>query len=395
MSMSEKVTSKASGNDSDANQAPAGSQPDLERRQFVTHAATTAVMAGAATLGFPMVARAAEPITLRFQSTWPANDIFHEFAQDYGQTVSHMSGERLKLNVLPNRAVADALHMLDAVSSGTLDGGHGVAAYGYEKNKAYALFGTAPAFGWDANTFLCWVKYGGGQELYDELVQRVLKLNLVGFLAGPMPSQPLGWFRKEVKSVGDLRNLKFRASGLAADIFREMGATVVQTGSDEIVPAMKRGALDAAEFNNPSSDLALGFPEVAKVYMLRSYHTVGECFEIVFNRKKYESLPRELQAILRYAGEAFSSEMSWKAMDRYSKDLQTLETQHGVRVHETPEPILRAELDAWDRVIARHSKDPFFAKVIASQKAWSRRVVGFQLRNEPSRELAYKHFFKA
>jgi TRAP-type mannitol/chloroaromatic compound transport system substrate-binding protein len=380
---------------SDLNDGSADPVPDLDRRRFVTGAAATAAAAGAATLAFPMIAPAAEPITLKFQSTWPADDIFHEFAQDYGRTVNDMSGGRLRLNVLPNRAVSGALGMLDAVGSGALDGGHGVAAYGYDKHKAYALFGIAPSFGWDANTFLGWVKYGGGQGLYDELVQKILRLNLVGFLAGPMPSQPLGWFKREVKTVGDLKNLKFRTSGLAADVMREMGLTVVQTGSDEIVPAMKRGALDAAEFNNPSSDRTLGFPEVAKVYMLRSYHTVGECFEIVFNRKRYESLPAELQVILRYAADAFSSDMSWKAMDRYSKDLQTLETQYGVKVHETPEAILKAELEAWDRVIAKFSKDPFFARVIQSQKAWNRRVVGFQLRNEPSRELAYGHFFKA
>ncbi|MFA7096623.1 MAG: TRAP transporter substrate-binding protein, partial [Gammaproteobacteria bacterium] len=365
-----------------------------ERRQFITGAAATAAAAGAATLGFPMIAPAQETITFKFQSTWPARDIFHEYAQDYARTVNELSGGRLKLNLLPSGAVVGALQMQDAVIAGALDGGHGVTAYWYGKHKAYSLFGTPPAFGWDANTMLGWIKYGGGQELYDELVQKVLKLNLVGFLTGPMPCQPLGWFKKEVKTEADLKNLKYRTVGLSADLMKEMGAAVTIMGGADIVPAMDRGLLEAAEFNNPSSDRALGFPDVSKTYMLRSYHQAAESFEIIFNKTKYDALPKELQAILKYAAEAQSADMSWKAMDRYSKDLEAMEAQ-GVKVFQTPEPVLKAQLAAWNRVIELHSKDPFFAKVIESQRAWNRRVVKFQLRNEPSRELAYNHFFSA
>ena len=391
--MRKESTDKVGSENGDAQRVPA-STPDPERRQFVARAAATAAAAGAATLGFPMVARAAEPITLKFQTTWLVDDIFYEYARDYGRIVNEMSGGRLRLSVLPAAAVAGTLSMQDAVNSGALDGGHSVATW-YDKNKAYSLFGTPPAFGWDANTMLGWMKYGGGQALYDELVQKILGLDLVGFITGPMPSQPLGWFRKEVKSVADLRHLRYRTAGLAADVMREMGVNVVTLGSADIVPAMKRGALDAAEFNNPSSDRARGFPEVARTYMLRSYHQSVECAEILFNRTKYASLPTELQAILRHAAEAHSADMAWKAMDRYSKDLQALEAQWGVKVVETPEPILRAQLRAWDKVIARLAKDPFCARVIASQKAWCQRVVGFQLRNDPSRRLAYDHFFPA
>jgi TRAP-type mannitol/chloroaromatic compound transport system substrate-binding protein len=391
--MGARTTDEAGIGNGGTNQDPGRSTPDLERRQFVTHTATTAAVAGAAALGFPKIARAAQPITLKFQTTWLVDDIFYEYARDYGRIVSDLSGGRLRLSVLPAGAVAGTLHMQDAVNSGALDGGHSVATW-YDKNQAYSLFGTPPAFGWDSNTMLGWMKYGGGQALYDELVQEILKLNLVGFITGPMPSQPMGWFKKDVKSVGDLKNLRYRTAGLAVDVMREMGVEVVTLGSGDIAPAMKRGAIDAAEFNNPSSDRALGFAEVAKTYMLRSYHQSTECTEILFNKAKYESLPKDLQMILRYAAEAHSADMAWKAMDRYSKDLQVLETQWGVKVVETPEPILKAQLKAWDKVIARLSKDPFCARVIKSQQAWGKRVVGFQLRNDPSRKLAYDHFFK-
>lgn len=391
--MSDKHKDTICVENADTTNIPASSTPDLQRRQFFSSAATAAV-AGVASMGFPMIAKSAEPITLKFQTTWMVEDIYYEYARDYARMVSEMSGGRLRLSVLPAAALSGTLHMQDAVNTGALDGGHSVATW-YDKNKAYSLFGTPPAFGWDSNTMLGWMKHGGGQSLYDELLQKILRLNLVGFITGPMPSQPLGWFKKEVKSLGDLKNIRYRTAGLAVDVMRELGVSVVTMGSADIVPAMKRGALDAAEFNNPSSDLALGFPEASRTYMLRSFHQSTECLEIIFNKTKYESLPTELQAILRYATEAHSAEMTWKSMDHYSRDLQLLESQYGVKVSETPEPILRAQLKAWDKVIANLSKDPFCARIIESQKAWSKRVVGFQIRNEPNRMLAYDHFFKA
>jgi TRAP-type mannitol/chloroaromatic compound transport system substrate-binding protein len=363
------------------------------RRDFLKKSAVA--VAGAATLAMPQVARAQETITFKFQSTWPSKDIFHEYAQDYVNRVNEMSGGRLKLELLAAGAVAKALEMQDAVIAGTLDGGHGVCAYWYGKHKAYSLFGTPPAWGWRANQMIGWMKYGGGQALYDELVQQVLGLDLVGFLTGPMPTQPLGWFKKEVTSAQDLTGLKYRTVGLSADLFKEMGAAVTIMGGGEIVPAMDRGLLDAAEFNNPSSDRVLGFPDVSKDYMLQSYHQSAECFEIIFNKTKFDGLPADLQAILRYAAEASSSDMSWKAMDRYSKDLEAMKAEQGVKVHRTPDSVLQAQLAAWDKVIAAQSQEPFFAKVVESQKAWAKRVVSAQFDLEVDQKMAFDHFFGA
>src|SRR5262245_46695350 len=343
------------------------------RRSFIKGAAAVSVAVVAA----PTVVRAQEGIVWKFQSTWPQKDIFHEYAQDYVNRVNEMSGGKLKLDLLAAGAVAKALEVQDAVLAGTLDGGHGVCAYWYGKNKAYSLFGTPPAFGWRANQMLGWVRYGGGQDLYNELVQQILGLDLVGFLTGAMPTQPLGWFKKPVESVDDFKGLKYRTVGLSADLNNELGAAVTIMGGGEIVPAMDRGLLDAAEFNNPSSDKLLGFPDVSKVYMLQSYHQSAECFEIIFNKTKYDALPAELQAVLKYAAESSSSDMTWKAMDRYSTDLAALRAA-GVEVHKTPDTLLDAQLAAWDKVIAALSADPFFAKVIESQKAWAKRVVALQ-----------------
>lgn len=362
------------------------------RRAFLKSGAAAA--AGAATLAMPNVSRAQEATVWKFQSTWPAKDIFHEYAADFVARVNEMGGGRLKLELLSAGAVAKALEVQDAVIAGTLDGGHGVCAYWYGKHKAYSLFGTPPAWGWRANQMIGWMKYGGGQALYDELVQQVLGLDLVGFLTGPMPTQPLGWFKNEITDAAQLKNLKYRTVGLSADLFKEMGAAVTIMGGGEIVPAMDRGLLDAAEFNNPSSDKLLGFPDVSKHYMLQSYHQSAECFEIIFNKTKFDALAPELQAVVRYAAESANTDMSWKAMERYSKDLVAIK-EAGVQVHRTPDSVLQAQLAAWDKVIAAQSAEPFFAKVVESQKAWAKRVVGTQFELEVDQKMAYDHFFPA
>jgi TRAP-type mannitol/chloroaromatic compound transport system substrate-binding protein len=359
----------------------------MSRRKFF---ATSAV--GAAAAGFPMVSFA-QTTTMNFQSTWPSRDIFHEYASDFVRIVNEMSGGRLRINLLPAGAVVGALQMQDAVIAGALDGGHGVSAYWYGKSKAFSLFGTPPPFGWDAHQFLAWMKYGGGQELYNELLTN-LKLPLVGFLTGPMPTQALGWFKQPIRNADQLKGLKYRTVGLAADLMREFGAAVTIMGGGDIVPAMDRGLLDGAEFNNPSSDRLLGFPDVSKTWMLRSYHQDAESFEIIFNKAKYEGLPAELQAIVKYASEAASSDMYWKAMKRYPDDLNKMRAEQGVKTYITPDSVLEAQLKAWDVVIERESKaDPFFKKVIDSQRGYCETTVGFHLEHTTPKEPAYKHFY--
>lgn len=361
------------------------------RRRFLTAMAAGTGTAVAA--GFPAIVKAA-PISFRFQSTWPTKDIFHEYALDFAKKVNDMSGGRLKIDVLPSGAVVKAFDLIDAVHKGTLDGGHGVSAYWYGKNSAYSLFGTGPSFGMDANTLLAWVEYGGGKDLYNELQQKVMNFNVQGFLYGPMPTQPLGWFKKEIKGPDDFKNLKYRTVGLSVDVFKEMGAAVVALPGSDIVPSLDRGVIEAAEFNNASSDRALGFPDVSKICMLQSYHQPLECFEILFNKKKYDALSNELKSIIRYAAQASSADMSWKAVDRYSQDYLDLQSKHGVKFFKTPENVLAAQLDAWDRVLAKKSaENPFFAKVIESQKKFAQRAAKWANDTIVPPKLAYDHWF--
>ena len=360
------------------------------RRKFLTAAGATA--AGAASLGFPSIAKAAAPITLRFQSTWPAKDIFHEYALDFAKKVNDMSDKQLKIEVLPAGAVVKAFELLDAVSKGTLDGGHGVIAYWYGKNSAVALWGSGPAFGMDANMVLAWHYYGGGKELLDE-IYKDLNLDVVSMMYGPMPTQPLGWFKKPISKVSDLKGLKYRTVGLAVDIFKELGVAVNPMPGGEIVPAMDRGLLDAAEFNNASSDNLLGFPDVAKVCMLQSFHQPSEQFEILFNKKKYDALDNELKAIIKYAAQASSADMSWKAIDRYSQDYINM-SKKGVKFYKTPDAILRAELAAWDKVVAAKSaENPAFKKVLESMREFAGRAARWQNDTNVDFKMAYNHYF--
>ena len=361
------------------------------RRKFLKGGLAAAAAAGA--VGFPMVATA-KPRTIKLQGAW-GGGMFKEFALDYVRRVNEMSGGSLKVDYLDVGAVVKTAELQTAVHRGVIDGSHLVTAYWYSKNPAASLFGTGPCWGWTANQLLGWMHYGGGQELYDELMRDVLRLDIVGFFSGPMPAQPLGWFRKEVNGVDDVKGLKYRTVGLAANVMQEMGMSVVQLPGGEIQPAMDRGLIDAAEFNNPSSDRDFGMQDVAKNYYLASFHQSQETFEIIFNRKLFESLSDEHKAILKYASEAASADMSWKAQDRYSADLEALKKEHGVTVHRTPQSIMDAQLKAWDKVLPQFMEDPFFAKVVESQKAWMKRVGAYELTNNPDYEGAYRHYFGA
>ena len=363
---------------------------DVSRRKFVKTAAAAAPAAAAATVAAPHIAKAAT--VLKVQAAW-GGGIFLEFAQDYVDKVNKMAGGAMKIDLLGVGAVVKTAEMQTAVHKGVLDGAHLVTAYWYSKSPSASLFGTGPCWGWNANQLLGWIKYGGGLELYYELMQS-LKLDLVGFFNSPMPAQPFGWFKEEMKGTDQMQALKYRTVGLAADVLQEMGMSVVQLPGGEIQPAMKSGLIDAAEFNNPTSDKDFGMQDVSKHYHLASFHQSQECFEIIFNKTLFDKLSAEQQAILEFASEAASTDMSWKYQDRYSNDLISLETEHGVNVYRTPDSIMGAQLKAWDTIVDKFtSQDPFFKKVVESQKAWAKRVVRYELLNAPDYKGAYEHYY--
>jgi TRAP-type mannitol/chloroaromatic compound transport system substrate-binding protein len=359
------------------------------RRKFLKGAA----LASAATVAAPSVVRAQGAISMRWQSTWPSKDIFHEYALDYAKKVNDMTGGDLKIEVLPAGAVVPAFQLLDAVSKGVLDGGHGVLVYHYGKQTALALWGSGPGYAMDANMLLAWHKYGGGKELLNKLYSSI-GANVVSFPYGPMPTQPLGWYKKPITKADDFKGLKFRTVGISIDVFQGLGAAVNALPGGEIVAAMDRGLLDAAEFNNASSDRMLGFADVSKVCMLQSYHQNAEQFEITFNKTKYDALPDKLKAIIANAVEAASQDMQWKAIDRYSQDYVELQTKDNVKFYKTPDAVLKRQLEIFDEVAKKKAaENPLFKEIIESQLAFAKRATQWEQDTVVSRKMVFDHYF--
>ncbi len=364
----------------------------LSRRSFLRRGAVGGSAAAAGAMLAAPAVLAQSPIVMKMQTSWPASDIWQQFAADYVTRVEAMSGGRLTIDLLPAGAVVAAFQVLDAVNDGLIDASHSVSAYWYGKNKAASLFGTGPVFGGDPTTMLSWFYAGGGEELFRELLEDEMGLDVEGMFGFPMPAQPLGWFKEEVNTVADLAGLKYRTVGLAADLMQGIGMSVAQLPGGEIVPAMERGVIDAFEFNNPSSDLRFGAQDVAKNYYLGSYHQASEAFEFLFSKPFMEGLDPDLQAILRYAVEAASTSNTASAMKNYSEDLIRLQ-EAGVTLHRTSQEILNAELEGWDKLIPELEEDPFMKKVLDSQRAWVDKVTFYSLMNAPDYALAYERYY--
>jgi len=361
------------------------------RRRFLKVAAAGA----AATVAAPAAIAQTGPISMRWQSTWPSKDIFHEYALDYAKKVNDMTGGDLKIEVLPAGAVVPAFGLLDAVSKGVLDGGHGVLVYHYGKQTALALWGSGPGFAMDANMLLAWHKYGGGKELLEKLYASI-GANVVSFPYGPMPTQPFGWFKKPITKPDDIKGIKFRTVGISIDVYTAQGAAVNALPGGEIVAAMDRGLIDAAEFNNATSDKILGFADVSKVCMLQSYHQNAEQMEIMFNKDKYAALPDKMKSIIANAVEAASADMSWKAIDRYSKDYIELQTKDNVKFYKTPDAILKQQLEIYDTVASKKAgESPIFKEIVQSQIAFAKRATQWEQDTVVSRRMAFDHYFGA
>lgn len=359
----------------------------LNRRTFIQGSAIT----GSAALVTPAIAND-HNTNIKMQAAW-GGGIFLDNAKSFANRVNEMSGGSLTIEVLPVDSVVKTSQMQDAVHRGILDAAHYVSAYWYGKSKTASLFGTGPCFGWSSQELLGWIHVGGGQELFDELMAD-LQLNVVSFFNSPMPAQPLGWFQEPITEASQMEGLKYRTVGLAADVMLEMGMSVVQLPGGEIQPALKSGLIDAAEYNNPTSDRDFGMQDVSKDYMLASYHQSQECFELTINKGKWNSLSVEHQAIIRNASMAENSGFYWGNTKRYSDDLHKLREKDGVNIHRTPESVLQAQLAAWDVVANRIAEeDPFFARVMESQKSYAKEVMGYLNLNQPNYKLAYDYYF--
>src|SRR6056300_1183574 len=363
------------------------------RRKFFKTAAKAGAVA-AATVAMPNIATAGSHAkVLKMQAAWPSGaNICFEMAADYCKMVEDMSGGSLKIDLQPVGAVVKTSEIGQAVSSGVVDMGHWVTAYWYGKNAAPSLFGTGPSYGMSSQEVMGWMEYGGGRALYNETLAKV-GFDYVGFFHMPMPAQPFGWFKKNVTKVSDVKGMKYRTVGLATNVLTAMGMVVRQLPGGEIQPAMKTGLIDAAEFNNPTSDSQFGMQDVSKHYHLGSFHQSQEMFEIPMNTKRLNSLSPQHQAILKHAAEATNTANYFMALVRYSNDLGKLMNESGVNVYQTSDAILDAQLAAWDVVMKDFRKDALFNEIILSQQAYAKKVMKYLFMNQPNYRLAYTRTF--
>lgn len=341
-------------------------------------------------------AASAGPIKWKIQSAWPVADWHFQNIKGLADKIEKMSGGRMQLELLGPGTVVPISDVLDAVHKGLLDGCHSNAGFLWGKQTAMALFANAAGgpFGLNAEDFLAWMYVGDGLKLYNEVFQQTMKLDLVVFPTFGETPEPLGWFKKPIKSVKDFKGIKFRAAGLAAEVFKEMGMPVVSLAPGEIVPALERGTLDASEYSDPTSDMSAGFHEVRKFYHLPGIHQPTGTMDFIINKKKYDELSADLKAIIEYATMAETLHYTCRMLDRNSQDLQTLVTKHGVTVVESSREILTECLKAWDKVAERRSKEnPVFAKVLASQKEFAKRLVGFRRAAHPPYALAADYYW--
>ncbi|MCS7207070.1 MAG: TRAP transporter substrate-binding protein [Dehalococcoidia bacterium] len=340
-------------------------------------------------------APAAQPIEWVVQSTFPTGIWDYMWGENFVKRVNEAAKGRLVIKLLPAGAVVPAFDVLDAVHKGVLDGGISWSGYWVGKNTAFSLFASATGgpFGMNNWDFTAWLLAGGGIELYRELVAK-LGYQVVWFpIWGEMP-EPLGWYKKPIRSVADLRGVKMRAAGLASEVFKEFGASVVTLPAAEIVPALERGVIDGAEYSDPHSDYRLGFPNVVKYYHIPGIHQPTGVGEVIFNKAKWDQLPDDLKLIIEMAAHE-ALVLNWsKAWRMNYEALEDLRTKEGVTVVETPREILLEMLKAWDRVAAREAaRNPDFAKIYESQRQFASWFVPYQRLINPPYDLAADYYW--
>jgi TRAP-type mannitol/chloroaromatic compound transport system substrate-binding protein len=326
----------------------------------------------------PQVAPAQDKFNLTFQATWPSGLTLYENFTHFAKRLDQMSAGRFKIKTLPAGAIVPAFEVLDATSKGVIDGAHAWGAYWVGKDKTAVLFTGGPGgtFGMDFIDYMGWMYEGGGLALYNEFYQKVLKMNVVVFpilAAGP---QAFGWFKKPIKNLEDFKGMKCRETGMAAEVFTAMGMKTVNMPGGEILPAAERGVIDCAEWIGGEEDYRLGFHNIWKYYYSPGMHESTTVGELLINKDVWESLPPEFKAMVEVAvTEAFLRH--WASFQRMNADaIKKMVEQHDVKILKTPEDILYEFLKTWDKIAAEESaKNPFFKKVLASQKSYASYVV--------------------
>lgn len=354
----------------------------------------TAILVAMLILPLLCFAPAEAQTKLKFQTPFVPGTWDYMWGENFVKRVNELSGGRLQITLEPPGSIVPAFEILDAINKGVLDGGVAWSGYWTGKNTAFSLYASATGgpFGLNNWDYIAWLYTGGGIQLYREILEK-MKYRVVWFPIWGEMSEPLGWFKKPIKSVADLKGLKFRAAGLAADVFRELGVAVTTLPAGEILPALERGVIDGSEYSDPHSDLSLGFADICKYYYLPGIHQPTGVGETYFNKGVWDKLPADLRVLIELAASE-AMMLNWtKAWDMNIKALDDIRAK-GVNVMETPKDVLAEFLKAWDKVAAKESaKNPDFAKVYESQKKFAARHVPFQRIVNPDYSIAADHYW--
>jgi TRAP-type mannitol/chloroaromatic compound transport system substrate-binding protein len=320
----------------------------------------------------------AQAKTLKMQSTWPASSSLQENFKFFGERVDKLTSGQLKVETMAAGQIVPPFEVLDATHKKVLDGAHAVSYYWVGKNRTTTLFASTPAgpFGMDHMDFLGWIYEGGGLQMYWDMYQKEMKLNVIAFPIMPSSPQAFGWFKRPIKNLADFKGMKCRQTGIVAEIFQKMGMTTVNMPGGEIIPSAQRGVIDCAEWVGGVEDLRLGFHNVWKYHYTPGMHENVTIGEVVFNMDVWKSLSVQHQEMIKSA--ANESFLIWwaKWQKQNAEALTELQTKHGVRILRTPPDILTEFLKTWDIIAAEEAaKSPFFKKTHESQRQYASLVV--------------------
>ena len=331
-------------------------------------------------LGFAETASSQQPAprTLKMQSTWPASSTLQENFKFFAERVDKLTSGQLKVETMAGGQVVPPFEVLDATHKKVLDGAHAVSYYWIGKHKATTLFASTPAgpFGMDHMDFLGWVYEGGGLEMYWDMYQKEMKLNVIAFPILPSSPQAFGWFKRPIKNLADFKGMKCRQTGIVAEIFQKMGMQTVNMPGGEIVPSAQRGVIDCAEWVGGIEDLRLGLPQVFKYHYVPGMHEPSVFGELLINNDVWTSLPAQQQEAIRSATIETIVRWSIRWQKQNADAMEEMRTKYGTVILRTPPDILIAFLKAWDEMAKEESaKNPFFKKVLDSQREYASKVV--------------------
>jgi TRAP-type mannitol/chloroaromatic compound transport system substrate-binding protein len=334
--------------------------------------------------------------SLKMQSTWPASLTLQDNFKFFGERVEKLTGGALKIETLAAGQVVPPFEVLDATHKKVIDGAHAISYYWVGKKKAATLFSNTPAgiAGMDHMDYLGWMYEGGGLDLWWDFYQKELKLNVIAFPILPSSPQALGWFKRPIKNLADFKGMKCRQTGIVAEIYQRMGQQTVNLPGGEIVPSAQRGVIDCAEWVGGIEDLRLGLPQVWKYHYTPGMHESASIGELMINSEVWKALPGQQQETIRSA--TVETFMRWwaKWQKQNADAIEEMRTKYGTQILRTPPEILTAFFKTWDEIAKEESaKDPFFKKVLDSQRAYAAKVVPAKRFMFPPYSFAANYFW--